>query len=167
LQGAGFGEEPVVRDDVGVFEDDGEFFAGFGQKLLLDELQAQRGFDDDFASAFAFGPGVGFGGFRCFEADLRGVIRFGDLRVAGEVGEGLRQSMRGEEDVVAGAHAEVNLARGDDLRDFEEERLAAVELLHAADFERIVAGCVGILHRILRRAVLRAVAVVPALREAP
>ena len=77
------------------------------------------------------------------------VVRFGDLRVAGEIGEGLGQGVRGHENVVPGAHADVNLAGGDDLRDFEEECFAAIEFLHAANFERVVAGRVGILHGIL------------------
>lgn len=166
LQGARFGEEPVMGDNVGVLEHEGEFLTCFGLELFLHVLQAQCGFDDQFASTFAVGPGVGLGWFGGFKANLSGVVCFGDFGVAGEIGEWLGQSMGGQENVMSCAHSDMNLAGGDDLRDLDEERLAAIELLHAADLERIVAGRVGILHRIFRRAVLRPVFVVPALREA-
>ena len=43
FEGAGFGEEPVVGDDVGIGEGEGEFFAGLGGELFLDELEAEGG----------------------------------------------------------------------------------------------------------------------------
>ena len=60
FEGTGFGEEPVVGDDVGIGEGDGEFFAGLGGELFLDVLETEGGFDGEFATAVVLGPGVGF-----------------------------------------------------------------------------------------------------------
>jgi hypothetical protein len=60
FEGTGFGEEPVVGDDVGIGEGKGDFFAGLGGELFLDELETEGGFDGEFATAVVLGPGVGF-----------------------------------------------------------------------------------------------------------
>ena len=60
FEGAGFGEEPVVRDDVGIGEGEGDFFAGLGGELFLDVLETEGGFDGEFATAVVLGPWVGF-----------------------------------------------------------------------------------------------------------
>lgn len=74
--------------------------------------------------------------------------------------------MGGEEDVVPGAHAEMNLPVVTICGISRKSVLPPSSFLHAADFERIMSGRVGILYGILGRAIRGAVAVVPALREA-
>ena len=98
--------------------------------------------------------------------DARG---FRDGRVAGECRERRSKRVSRKEDIVRPLFrhrdAQMDLICGKDLRDFHKERLPGIEHMRAANFQRIVADAAGMQHGKFRRAVRRAVAIVPALRK--